>query len=218
MPSAKVLEEKKQIVAELTEKLKNAASGVIVDYKGINVEQDTNLRKSFREAGVEYSVIKNTLLRFAVKEAGLSELENVLEGTTALAISNDDEVAPAKVFKDFLKDNAGLEIGGFKAGFSDGKVLSVAEVEELANIPSREVLITKVACGLNSIIASLAFAIKAVSEKEPAEETPAEETAAPAEEAPVEAAPAEEAPAEEAPAAPVEAAAEEAAPEAPAAE
>ena len=86
MPSAKVLEEKKQIVAELTEKLKNAASGVIVDYKGINVEQDTNLRKSFREAGVEYSVIKNTLLRFAVKEAGLSELENVLEGTTALAI------------------------------------------------------------------------------------------------------------------------------------
>ena len=217
MPSAKVLEEKKQIVAELTEKLKNAASGVIVDYKGINVEQDTNLRKSFREAGVEYSVIKNTLLRFAVKEAGLSELENVLEGTTALAISNDDEVAPAKVFKDFLKDNAGLEIGGFKAGFSDGKVLSVAEVEELANIPSREVLITKVACGLNSIIASLAFAIKAVSEKEPAEETPAEETAAPAEEAPVEA-PVEAAPAEEAPAAPVEAAAEEAAPEAPAAE
>ncbi len=213
MPSAKVLEEKKQIVAELTEKLKNAASGVIVDYKGINVEQDTNLRKSFREAGVEYSVIKNTLLRFAVKEAGLSELESVLEGTTALAISNDDEVAPAKVFKDFLKDNAGLEIGGFKAGFSDGKVLSVAEVEELANIPSREVLITKVACGLNSIIASLAFAIKAVSEKEPAEETPAEETAAPAEEAPVEAAPAEEAPA-----APVEAAAEETAPEAPAAE
>lgn len=217
MPSAKVLEEKKQIVAELTEKLKNAASGVIVDYKGINVEQDTNLRKSFREAGVEYSVIKNTLLRFAVKEAGLSELENVLEGTTALAISNDDEVAPAKVFKDFLKDNAGLEIGGFKAGFSDGKVLSVAEVEELANIPSREVLITKVACGLNSIIASLAFAIKAVSEKEPAEETPAEEMAAPAEEAPVEA-PEEAAPAEEAPAAPVEAAAEEAAPEAPAAE
>ncbi len=206
MPSAKVLEQKKQVVAELTEKLKNAASGVIVDYKGINVEQDTNLRRNFREAGVEYSVIKNTLLRFAVKEAGLEGLENVLEGTTALAISNDDEVAPAKVFKDFLKENAGLEIGGFKAGFSDGKVLSVAEVEELANIPSRDVLLTKLACGLNSIIASLALAIKAVSEKEPAEETAAEE-AAPAEAA-----------AEEA-AAPVEAAAEETpAPEAPVAE
>lgn len=201
MPSAKVLEEKKQVVAELTEKLKNAASGVIVDYKGINVEQDTKLRRSFREAGVEYSVIKNTLLRFAVKEAGLSELENVLEGTTALAISNDDEVAPAKVFKDFLKENAGLEIGGFKAGFSDGKVLSVAEVEELANIPSREVLITKLACGLNSIIASLALAIKAVSEKEPAEEAPAaEENAAEETSAPAEAA-AEEATAPETPAA-----------------
>lgn len=204
MPSAKVLEEKKQVVAELTEKLKNAVSGVIVDYKGINVEQDTNLRKNFREAGVEYSVIKNTLLRFAVKEAGLSELENVLEGTTALAISNDDEVAPAKVFKDFLKENAGLEIGGFKAGFSDGKVLSVAEVEELANIPSREVLLTKLACGLNSIIASLALAIKAVSEKEPEEEAPVAEETAPAEaaaeetSAPVEAA-AEETPAPEAP-------------------
>lgn len=206
MPSAKVLEQKKQVVAELTEKLKNAASGVIVDYKGINVEQDTNLRKNFREAGVEYSVIKNTLLRFAVKEAGFSELENVLEGTTAIAISNDDEVAPAKVFKDFLKENPGLEIGGFKAGFSDGKVLSVAEVEELANIPSRDVLLTKIACGLNSIIASLALAIKAVSEKEPAEDVPATEEAASAEAA-----------AEET-AAPVEAVAEETAPEAPAAE
>lgn len=206
MPSAKVLEQKKQVVAELTEKLKNAASGVIVDYKGINVEQDTNLRKNFREAGVEYSVIKNTLLRFAVKEAGFSELENVLEGTTAIAISNDDEVAPAKVFKDFLKENPGLEIGGFKAGFSDGKVLSVAEVEELANIPSRDVLLTKIACGLNSITASLALAIKAVSEKEPAEDVPATEESASAEAA-----------AEET-AALVEAVAEETAPEAPAAE
>lgn len=178
MPSEKILKQKQQMVAELTEKLKNATSGVIVDYKGINVAQDTDLRRRFREANVEYAVIKNTLLRFAVKEADLEGLSEVLEGTTALAISNDDPVAPAKTFKNFLKDNAALEID-FKSGFVDGKVLSVDEIKDLADLPPKEVLVAKVLGGLNSTIAGLAnvlngnirglaVALNAVAEKKQA--------------------------------------------------
>lgn len=178
MPSEKILKQKQQMVAELTEKLKNATSGVIIDYKGINVAQDTDLRRRFREANVEYAVIKNTLLRFAVKEAGLEGLSEVLEGTTALAVANDDPVAPAKTFKDFLKDNATLEID-FKSGFVDGKVLSVDEIKELADLPPKEVLVAKVLGGLNSPIAGLAnvlngnirglaVALNAVAEKKQA--------------------------------------------------
>ena len=178
MPSEKILKQKQQMVAELTEKLKNATSGVIVDYKGINVAQDTDLRRRFREANVEYAVIKNTLLRFAVKEADLEGLSEVLEGTTALAISNDDPVAPAKTFKNFLKDNAALEID-FKSGFVDGKVLSVDEIKDLADLPPKEVLVAKVLGGLNSPIAGLAnvlngnirglaVALNAVAEKKQA--------------------------------------------------
>ena len=118
MPSAKVLEQKKQVVADLAERLKNSAAGVLVDYKGINVEQDTKLRRSFREAGVKYEVVKNTLLKLAVREAGLDELEAVLDGTTAIATSADDAVAPAKIFKDFVKENSTLEIS-FKSGFAE---------------------------------------------------------------------------------------------------
>ena len=178
MPSEKILKQKQQMVAELTEKLKNATSGVIVDYKGINVAQDTDLRRRFREANVEYAVIKNTLLRFAVKEADLEGLSEVLEGTTALAISNDDPLAPAKTFKNFLKDNAALEID-FKSGFVDGKVLSVDEIKDLADLPPKEVLVAKVLGGLNSPIAGLAnvlngnirglaVALNAVAEKKQA--------------------------------------------------
>ena len=98
MPNAKILEEKKALVASLVEKIKNSPAGVLVDYKGINVEDDTKLRRELREAGVEYAVVKNTMLRFAAKELGFDSFEEHLNGTTALAIStNDDVVAPAKI-------------------------------------------------------------------------------------------------------------------------
>ena len=103
MPSANVLEQKKQVVAELIETLKSAQAGVLVDYRGITVEQDTKLRTKLREAGVEYKVVKNTLTRFAANEVGFQELDEQLNGPTALAVSTTDAVAPAKVISDLLK-------------------------------------------------------------------------------------------------------------------
>ncbi len=198
MPSAKVLEQKKQIVADLVETLKSAQAGVLVDYRGITVEQDTQLRSKLREAGVEYKVVKNTLTRFAANEVGYQELDEQLNGPTALAISTTDPVAPAKVISDFAKDVEALEI---KAGFLDGKVISIDEIKKLASTPSREVLIAKIMGSLNSPISSLVRTLQALVDNgvEPADikvEAPAaEEAAAPAaEEA---AAPAEEAPAAE---------------------
>ena len=105
MPSAKVLESKKQIVADMIEKLKTAQAGVLVDYCGLTVEEDTDLRNKLRAAGVEYKVVKNTLTRFAAKEVGFDELDAVLNGPTSLAVSYDDPVAPAKVIADFAKDS-----------------------------------------------------------------------------------------------------------------
>lgn len=164
MPSEKVLKIKKQMVENLVEKLKNAAAGVIIDYKGITVEQDTKLRRIFREAGVEYTVVKNTLLRFAVKEADLEDLTPALENTTAIAVSTDDPVAPAKIIKDFLKENDGLEMS-YKAGFVDGKVLTLDEIKALADLPSRETLIATLANVLNANISGLAIALNAIVEK-----------------------------------------------------
>lgn len=158
MPSEKVLESKKAKVAALSEKLKGAAAGVIVDYKGITVEDDTKLRSEFRKAGVEYAVVKNSLLRFALKDAGLDGLDNVLEGTTALAISKEDLVAPAKVFSEFAKDKEFLKA---KAGFVEGKAIGVDEVEALAKLPAKEVLIAKVLGGFNAPISGLANVLNA---------------------------------------------------------
>ena len=199
MPSSKVLESKKQIVAEMIEKLKTAQAGVLVDYCGLTVEEDTDLRNKLRAAGV-----KNTLTRFAAKEVGFDELDAVLNGPTSLAVSYDDPVAPAKVIADFAKDNEKLEI---KSGFLDGKVISLDEINQLAKTPSKDVLIAKIMGSLNSPISALARTLQAIvdngvelSEIEaPKKEETAEETAPAAEEAPKaeEAAPAEEAPAAE---------------------
>lgn len=208
MPSQKVLEEKKQIVSSMAEQFKTAVSGVFVDYCGLTVEEDTQLRNKLREAGVEYKVIKNTLTRFAAKEVGFDELDPILNGPTSLAISMTDEVAPAKVIADFAKDHEQLEI---KAGFLDGKVLALDEVKTLAATPNRETLIAKMLGSLNAPISNLARTLQALVDNgvEPAdikvekEEAPAEEAAPEAVEAPAtEEAPAE-APAEEA-AAPTE--------------
>ncbi len=201
MPSAKVLESKKAVVESLKERLGASVAGVLVDYKGISVEQDTKLRRNFREAGVKYDVVKNTLLRLAVADTDYADLASVLEGTTAMATSNEDAVAPAKVFVDFLKANSNLELA-IKAGFADGKVISVDEVKALAAIPSREVLLTQILYCINSPLTSLAYAVQALADKKAEEgDAPAEEAAPVEEAAPAEEAPAKEAPAEEAPAA-----------------
>lgn len=203
MPSQKILEEKKQVVSALAEQMKNAVSGVLVDYCGLSVEQDTQLRNKLREAGVEYKVVKNTLTRFAAKEVGFDELDPILNGPTSLAISMTDEVTPAKVLADFAKENEQLEI---KAGFLDGKVISLEEVKQLAATPNRDTLLAKLLGSLNAPVSNLARTLQALVDNgvepaeikvEKAEEAPAEAAAedAPAEEAPV---------AEEAPAAPTE--------------
>ena len=209
MPSQKVLQEKEQIVAGIAEQFKTAVSGVFVDYCGLTVEEDTQLRNKFREAGVEYKVIKNTLTARAAKEVGFDALEPILNGPTSLAISMTDEVAPAKVVAEFAKTHEQLEI---KGGFLDGKVLELAEVKQLAATPNRETLLAKLLGSLNAPISNLARTLQALVDNgvepadivvEKAEEAPAEE--APAAEAEATEAPAtEEAPAEETAEAPTE--------------
>ena len=152
MPSEKILEQKKAIVAELTEKLQGACAGVLVNYKGITVADDTKLRKELREAGVEYFVVKNTLLSRAAQNAGIEGLEPVLEGTTAIAISNDDHVASARILCKFAENN---KFFGIKAGFVEGKTIDEKEVKELAKLPSKEVLVAKALGGLNAPITGL---------------------------------------------------------------
>jgi large subunit ribosomal protein L10 len=195
MPSEKVLEAKKAQVAEVIETLKSAQTGVLVDYRGLNVEEDTDLRNKLRAANVRYFVIKNTLLRLASKETGLEGLDEALHGPTAIAVSSEDAVAPAKVLADFAKENEKLEI---KAGFMDGAVLSLDEIKKLAATPNRETLIAKMMGSLNAPVSNLARLLATIADggveiadliaKKNAEAAPAEEaTEAPAEaEAPAE--------------------------------
>ena len=161
MPNAKILSEKQAIVAELTEKLQNAAAGVIVDYKGITVAEATELRAKMREAGVDYFVMKNTLSRFAVKNAGLDELCDVLKGTTSIALCQGDPVAAAKVVSEFSKKLAAQEKFTVKAGFVDGKVIDAAGVKALADLPSKEVLVATVLGTLIAPVRGLATVLDA---------------------------------------------------------
>jgi len=196
MPSAKVLEQKKAQVASLAEKFGKAASGVLVKYQGITVEQDTALRKSLREAGVEYTVIKNTLIGRACDEVGYGAMKEHLEGMNAIAISYDDPVAPAKILKQYAEKIDCFEL---RAGFLDGAVIDTATVAALADTPSKETMIARILGSIQGPIQSLAIALNAVVEKG-GEAAPAADEASPAAEAPAEEAPAEEAPAAEAPA------------------
>ena len=179
MPSVQVLEQKKQVVADLVERLNGSCAGVIVDYKGINVEDDTKLRKELREAGVNYTVVKNTLLKRAIAETELAGLDSVLEGTSALATSADDYVAAARILCKFADTHKNFEI---KNGFIDKEVIDVAKISGLAKLPSREILLANVLGAFQAPIAAFARAIQAIVDKDGA---PAEE-AAPAE-APAEA-------------------------------
>ena len=169
MPNQKVLEEKQAIVAALVEQMKNAAAGVLVDYKGTNVADDTKLRKELREAGVDYAVVKNTLLRFAVNQIeGFEAVNEHLEGTTALATCADDPIAPARVLCNFAKTHPNFTV---KIGFMEGKLVDAAEVQALADLPSKETLIAQVLYGFNTPITKLAIALHAIAEKKAAEET-----------------------------------------------
>lgn len=163
MPSEKILLKKQERVAELTEILSGATAGVIVDYKGITVDEDTALRRSLREAGVRYFVEKNTLLRFAVKNVGLDGLADVLEGTSAIAVSDGDETAAARILGEFA-EKAGDKFN-LKAGFIGTDIYDAKGVEALSKIPSREVLLAQLVGSLQGPMQKLAATLQAVVDK-----------------------------------------------------
>jgi len=208
MPSEKILAEKKQIVLDLTESLKSKA-GVFVDYKGIKVTEDTEMRVKMREANVDYTVIKNRLMKLAIKNVGYEELDSILIGTTSMAVSTEDPIAPARIIKEYADKLPNYF--NIKAGFMDGKILSADEVNAIASIPALPILQARFLGTLLAPITTLAVVLKAAAEKggapadvevkaeaaEAKEEPAVEEKPAEAAEEP---AAAEEPPAEETPA------------------
>ena len=162
MPNEKILEAKKAKVAEITELLKNSTSGVLVNYTGISVEDDTKLRKELREAGVKYAVEKNTLLRFAMQEAGLDGLTDVLSGATALAVC-DDETTAARILGDYAESHPNFTL---KAGFIGTELYDADGVVALSKIPSKEVLLAQLVGSLQGPIQKLAATLQALAEKE----------------------------------------------------
>ena len=177
MPNAKVLESKKAVVEALSAKIKEATSVVFVDYKGLTVAQDTELRKKFREAGVEYKVYKNTMMKRAFEGTDFAALDEYLEGPSALAVSKDDATAPARILYEFAKEAKQLEI---KAGVVEGKAYNYDELSEIAKIPSREILLGRLFGSWQSPVSSFARIPKQIAEKDGA---PAEAAEAPAAEA-----------------------------------
>ena len=164
MPNAKVLSEKQAIVAELTDKIKGAASGVLVDYKGITVAEDTALRAECRKNELDYAVVKNTLVRRAIDNVGMNEMDEVLNGTTSMALSNGDPIAPMRVINKFSKQFNGAKFT-IKAGFMDGKVLSLDEIMALAELPSKEALQAQVLGTMLAPISGLAIVLKAIADE-----------------------------------------------------
>ena len=162
MPTAKVLEAKQAIVAELSDKLSASVAGVVVNYLGTTVSDDTVLRKELREAGVEYTVVKNTLLKRAIAGTDLEGMSSVLEGTSAIAISKDDHVAAARILSKFAESHKNFTI---KTGYLDGKVIDIEMIEALAKLPSREVLLATVLGAFQAPMASFARAVQAIVDK-----------------------------------------------------
>ena len=180
MPSNAILEQKKQIVADLAEQIKASASGVVVNYQGITVENDTALRKTLREAGVKYVVMKNTLTGRACDMCGYGDMKQYLNGMTAIAISSpEDPIAPAKILKEYAEKIPTFQI---LAGYVDGEVINEAGVNDLASIPSKEILLAKFLGSIKSPLYNFAYAIQAIIDKDgDSTEAPAAEEAAPAE-------------------------------------
>ena len=180
MPNAKVLSEKQQVVAGLVERIQNASSGILVDYKGITVAEDTALRAEMRKEEISYSVIKNTLVRRALDELKLSELDSVLEGTTSLATTQSDPIAPFRIISENSKKMG--DRFNIKAAFMEGKVLSAGEIEEMSALSSKDALYAKVLGTMIAPITGLAVCLGQILEQKggsiesaAAEETPAAE-------------------------------------------
>lgn len=163
MANAKIIEQKSQQVSEVTTKLKDSSCVVIADYRGLNVAQVTELRKQLREAGIEFQVLKNTLVRRATANAELTALDEHLTGPTAIAFSKEDVVAPAKILSDFAKKNEHLKV---KAGVVEGRVVDVAQIKALADLPSREGLLSMLLSVLQAPMRNFALAVKAVADKQ----------------------------------------------------
>jgi len=157
------VEIKKPIVEEISELLKDAKSAVLVDYRGLTVEQDTDLRKQLREANVTYKVYKNTMINFAIKGTDFEQLADKLEGPTAIAVSADDATAPARILQKFADTAEALEI---KAGVIEGELYDAAGIKAIASIPSREELISKLLGSLQSPITNMARVLKQIADKD----------------------------------------------------
>ncbi len=162
MPNAKVLESKKAVVDNLTGKIQEATSVVFVDYKGINVAQDSDLRKQFRDAGVDYAVVKNTLTRFAAKNAGYN-FDEVLNGTTSMASTTGDPIAPARIVCEFAKKNK--NVLSIKGGIVEGSVLTAEQLNGFGELPSKNALVAQVLGTFLAPISSLAFVLDQIREQ-----------------------------------------------------
>ncbi|MCT4621723.1 MAG: 50S ribosomal protein L10 [Marinisporobacter sp.] len=160
------LETKKQVVEEIKEKFSKAQSAVVVSYRGLTVEEATELRKNMREAGVEYKVYKNTLMRLAVKETEFEPLTADLTGPNAVAFGYEDPVTPAKILNDFAKEHKDLEL---KSAVVEGQYYGVDTIKEIAEIPSREVLLAKLLGSIKSPLSNLAYLLQAIADKDGAE-------------------------------------------------
>jgi len=187
------VEQKQPIVSEIAGYLNEASAAVLVDYRGLTVDQDTKLRKQLRDAGIVYKVYKNTMINFAIKDTVYADLAQHLEGPTAIAISKDDATAPARILAQFAKDAPALEL---KAGVVEGNYYGTEDIKAVANIPGREVLLSRLLGSMQSPIANLARVLNQIAENGGGASAPAKEEA-PAAEAPAEEAPVEEAPAAE---------------------
>ena len=163
---SKNIEAKKGVVADIRQKFEKAQSAVLVDYRGLNVAEDTELRNQLRKAGVEYAVLKNTMINLAVKNMGLDEMKAHLEGPTAVAFGYEDAVAPAKVLSDFIKKSKKMSI---KCGVCDGAYIDEAGVQALANTPSREVLIARIMGSMMSSVSKFVYALEAIRKKQAGE-------------------------------------------------
>ena len=156
----KAIEVKSQVVAEIVEKLQNSSSAIVVDYKGLTVEEVTELRKKMREAGVEYKVYKNTLVRKAAKEVGIEQFnDELLVGTNAIAFGHEDPVAPARIIKEFMDSHPKMEL---KMGVVEGEFYGKEDIVAFANIPSREVLIAKLLGSLKAPVSNFAYLLDAI--------------------------------------------------------
>lgn len=165
--SEQAIAKKAALVDDVTKKFEGAVSIVVADYRGLTVDQVTELRKQLREAGVEMRVIKNSILSRAAKQAGLEGLDDVFAGPTAIAFSKEDVVAPAKIIDTFAKTADALKI---KGGVIEGKVADIEQITALAKLPNREGMLSMLLSVLQAPVRNVAYAVKAVAEKEENEE------------------------------------------------